>query len=88
MASEANQVLHDADEPIVDENKSTSRVESDALASSSSDAAVKKVVNKITPQCLIIGRNRRSPKTIILLIMPPAGWVVGWSLSSLPCNIP
>jgi hypothetical protein len=49
MASEADQVLHAADEPIIDENKSTSRVESNALASSSSNIAIMKMVNKTTP---------------------------------------
>jgi hypothetical protein len=49
MASEADQVLHAADEPIIDENKSTSRVESNALASSSSNTTIMKMVNKTTP---------------------------------------
>jgi hypothetical protein len=43
MTSEANQALH-----AIDENKSASRVESDALASSSSKTAFKKMVNKTT----------------------------------------
>jgi hypothetical protein len=49
MASEANQILPTADEPIVNKNKSASGVESDASTSSSSNAAVKKMANKITP---------------------------------------
>jgi hypothetical protein len=78
MAGESDQVLHAADEPIIDENKSASGGESDTSASSSSNTIVKKVANKITPpECLIIGRNQRSPNTIVLLITPPAGWAVG-----------
>jgi hypothetical protein len=49
MASEVDQILPTADEPVVNENKSASGVESDALASSSSNATVKKMANKITP---------------------------------------
>jgi hypothetical protein len=39
MADEADQVLHVTDEPIIDENKSTPRAESDNLMTSSSSNA-------------------------------------------------
>jgi hypothetical protein len=51
MASEADQVLHAADEPVIDENKSTSGVESDnSMTSSSSNVAAVKMANKTTPE--------------------------------------
>jgi hypothetical protein len=49
MASEADQVLHDANEPVVDENKSASRAESDTLTSSSSNTTIQKMANKTPP---------------------------------------
>jgi hypothetical protein len=59
MANETNQILHDADDPTVDENKSASGAESEVLvASSFSNADVVRMANKTTPQCLTIGRNR------------------------------
>jgi hypothetical protein len=50
MADGTDQILHAAGDPIVDENKSASGVESeDQVASSSSNMAVVKIVNKTTP---------------------------------------
>jgi hypothetical protein len=49
MASEADQIIQASDEPVIDKHKSASRAESDAPASSSSNAAIKKMVNNTTP---------------------------------------
>jgi hypothetical protein len=50
MASEADQTFNVLGEPIIDENKSASGVESDVpTVSSSSNAAAAKMVNKTTP---------------------------------------
>jgi hypothetical protein len=50
MASEADQILHAADEPVVDESKSNSRTESDSpVVSTSCNAAAAKIVDKTTP---------------------------------------
>jgi hypothetical protein len=50
MASEADQILHTADEPIGDESKSDSGMESDSPAVfTSSNAAVVKIADKTIP---------------------------------------
>jgi hypothetical protein len=49
MAGEADQILHAFDEPIIDENIIAFVAESDTPESSSSNAAVKNMVNKTTP---------------------------------------
>jgi hypothetical protein len=50
MASEADQILHTADEPIGDESKSDSGMESDSPAVfTSSNATVVKIADKTIP---------------------------------------
>jgi hypothetical protein len=50
MAGETDHTVHVTDEPVVDENKSASRVKSDVPAvSSSSNVAIVKMANKTTP---------------------------------------
>jgi hypothetical protein len=51
MAGEADQILHVADEPVVNESKSDSGTESDILTtSSSSNMAAAKMAVKTTPE--------------------------------------
>jgi hypothetical protein len=51
MAGETDQIFHVVDEPIVNESKSDSGTESDVpAASSSSNMAVAKMVDKTTPK--------------------------------------
>jgi hypothetical protein len=51
MASEADQILHVTDVPIINDSKSESETESDVLAApSSSNVAAAKMVDKTTPK--------------------------------------
>jgi hypothetical protein len=51
MAGEADQIPHVVDEPIVNENKSHSEIESDVLVTfSSSNIAGMKMAEKTTPE--------------------------------------
>jgi hypothetical protein len=50
MAGETDQTLNVADEPIVNESKSDSGMESDVLVMSSSNMAAAKMADKTTPE--------------------------------------
>jgi hypothetical protein len=49
MAGETDQTLHVSSEPITGDNKSASGMESDDVASSSSNVVIKKMAAKTTP---------------------------------------
>jgi hypothetical protein len=70
MAGEADQILHATDEPVVNESKSDSRVESYSPAmSTSSNATAVKIADKTIPDMCDYWKKM----TIIEPVTPPTG---------------
>jgi hypothetical protein len=84
MAGEADQILHITDEPIVNENKSDSEMESDILvASSSSNVAAAKMPEKTTPEMINYWK-----KTMVAKADRQAYHSFGWLNGELESSVP